>query len=709
VFAFYLAAFSAALVLLLNVTGGLVQRLFGEQPGVSSIARPILGLSVLVVVLHWQALVLPAGDILPVLAAGAVVLVVLLAVQPRRLPRLVDDPAASAVGALAWAAALVPNVIAHTHRIVLANSSHDAFYYTSVADWLRDHRGTQVPRLEGPGSLDAPYFGAAAQTIEYPVRYGQELLHAWFSSAIGASPSTTFASAQAVYVGLVAYAVVRLLRSVGVSGPARPLLALAVTTNPWFLAQVWAQNADAILGVALAVELITVVHLTFAGDSRSWSAPSSVLAIALLTGALIGTYFELASVVATLVLVRVLWSGRSTFLRRALLGLGCVAASALIALPAWVRGVRGALFLSRTIDNVAAEPLSRSTMLSRFSQVLPPWAPDPTPALVVVAVLTAAVLTLAVARAHRWLAVGILGTLAGIGLVVRSGDPYSFGRSLALSSVFLGATVAVAVWTWLGARRRLRALAAVLALAVVVVNGLAAAFALDWPWRDRVVGQAYLQAADWARHIGRSGRDVAVVAPRFFDELVLADGLQDRPRTSYPVLRGDLGYLATLSTQAYNVGPRFPRYVIVGPGTTWAASAGGVVHRNRIFTMIDTTKPGWVVAYPGAPVAAWDYAATRSGRRWLLLGQLPANVAVSVAPDVKGFCLRVGAPGQPAGWDIAPTSVGWSATLEGADGLCIRRSASAPTDSLVSVSGGERVALGRVPTVLDISHEPARR
>ena len=653
---------------------------------------PVLGAAIAVDFLHLQTLAMPlaaAPWILPVLAGTAAVLG-----WPRRKPTI-------RVGAPRWrylATLLVGTVVsivvpliaslrANTNRVIMPTASHDAFYFVEVARWLAAHTGTTIPSMAGSPAtaLDPPAYGPAFGAMTVPMRYGQELLFSWLTSVLGINPVDVFTPWIAAYCGLICVAAAFTLRAFRV--PPAWALAGAVATAVSFpvLTQFAAQNADSLLGISLGIATVGAVRLGVVAGLNGERLPPWIPGI--LLAATAGTYFELLVFVGPTLVCVVLFAPRELLMSQIRRGLAIVAIGLVAAPWAWIRAFAGFSFMQGFSGAAPGRMAVRQIVIELagplrglIEPAVPGAAVGTSRVVLFVTISLGIILALVLAmvfRGSRALAVGVI-VLGGGVLVYLAlrGNTYMFDRAVDILSPFVILVVVAGAYSasrLAGSRspRTGTILAAVFGLlSIAWFAGGVRNYVQDISWNlsHRVVDQDFDEAQRWVSDVAKpDGRNIAVVVPDFFDELWIVDALRNYNDVSYPILRGDLGYLGQGAPQTFeNSGRHSYDYYLLGRGVDLSIPSSAIVKQNKRFELVDVRKVQYALAFPAPPDGLWSHNLSDSPSGREILGAATARIAIRVDPQSHGVQLdldelspnaiptttrlNVGAPGWTAEW-----------------------------------------------------------
>lgn len=600
-------------------------------------AAPLFGVVLGVVVLHDTTLLLPVRSGIWVLAAVLVGLAVLAFKRDPEWWRtdrrtLVSVAVTAACGVLPAVFALGPSLAVGDSAVVQPSDNNDAFYYVTVADWLQDQAGTDVPVVgatpDEPG-VQPSYF-AAHTHLAGNLRMGQELVHAAVSTALGADVELTWYPLTALWVLLLPGAGVAAARFFRLRLLTGLLLGTMTSGSALVIFQLGQQNSDSLLGTGLALVALGAVVRAVGRDPL---APRWLAGLALT--ALIGTYTEFTPLVAPALVVAVLVRP-SRELPAALRSAVLVLAVAVAAAPlAWLRALRSLLFLGGIASDTFPSAFHDAPLGVIVGRFLGAMTADDSSAPIAVVALLAAFVTVGVVGAlvlsrRRWFFLTLLAV--GIGLsvyfVTVRDRPYTQQRVVQLFLPLLLLVVAVGwdrLWCaartrgsrWAGRRSRpprLRprtvvAAAGLTGAALFLVANAVVDARMDLPEKakERHVGPEFAQAARWVRAVGGDdGERVDVLVGDFFSQLWITDALRDEPEVSYASL-----FVSYQGTTSYWDGePR--RWLLTDRWAIRDVDPGVVVHRNARFALLDLSKGKAVVAVPGDEFAQNSVVVLRS-------------------------------------------------------------------------------------------------
>ena len=707
-FALTALAFVVATLLGLCLVAALGRR--GEKYVVLS---PVVGIAFAVCVLHWQTLIMGVGTanwMMPGIAA----LIFVVALSRRRISfpvlgsGLLRALPAWVAGGIASLIALVPSFVAGTNRVIMPSGSHDGFYFVEVARWLMRSPGSVLPEmLRGPAAdLNSPVFGPARATILTPLRFGQELFQGWLSSITGVDLVDSFTPWLATYAWFIGVGATFLLQAMRVSRILAALGGFATAASFPVLTQGLVQNADSLLGIALATSTIAMTVMIFGPPGDEGRAPLWLGSLFL--AATVGTYVELVVFVGPALAVIVLlarWRDIPMRLARA----AAMIILAVVAAPlAWFRGAQSLLYLENYSGQTTGHFTWGSALLTFLGSLrnlidrpneagLAAGSGVPIISVLAVIVLVGVVAAL-FSRTIRPVAIGVVGGGgAMLALLVVRGSEYTFRRASDILIPIVVCVVIAGLSTILGpgrrggVARRPIGVALVASGLIVSVSASVASFAVDVraPWGHRVVDEDFTQAREWVgRYATATGANVGVTVPNFFDALWITDALAGLPDVSYPVLRGDLGYLYVQSFE--DPGPDDATYLLIGDGVDAAVPERSILERNDRFELISLTNAnGFAVTYPVSPTERWSFDVSTSASGIDVTASAGATLGIDVGNDVSQVELEVATTDARGGNVVAPTiaTPGWSAEVSPSGTIIVSR-------DLISVTSAEIVFVG---------------
>jgi hypothetical protein len=426
--------------------------------------------------------------------------------------------------------------------------------------------------------------------------------------------------------------------------------AVVGNSSAMLLSQFVNGNADALLGIGLA--LVTITTVLAAVDRRF-----GVWIPALSAAALVAVYTEFALYVVPAVAGGVLLRSWKDLVPRLLRLVTLSALSVVIAPFGWVRGVATLLMDRGSAGMGQPSPFYTDGLyvaLARFLGVVPlNHLPDHRWPGLLAAVVVVAGLGLAFAmRPERgaWIALLAVGTVY-LGKLTQDHAGYVQFRAVQLigALVFFVAVLGYSTGvTWIGPKLRtlpriiVRVVAVLMAFTFVGLNIDSAYATLDKGLiRTRHVDGTYAQAAGWVEHYGGpGGRDVTVMNPDINTQLWLAYVLRHEPLVSYPALH--MSYLWPTEYWGGEIDP----YVLAGPGAYSDGVGNAVVRRNHRFRLIRLQGERAVVVAPidllKWNALAWPDGSMSAGDR--------ARVLVETGTAPTGpVTLRVWLPGGKRG------------------------------------------------------------
>lgn len=623
-------------------------------------AAPVVGVALAVAVLHASTAVTGA-DVGAVLLSGVAVLLAVTATRRYGRRAWVVARRDVAVAGLVAVASLVPlgTVLAPSLEVgggvVQPTQNNDAFYYVTLASWLRDEPGVQAPVIASEPSAQAapPSYGPVASHVRSHLRLGESLVQAGLNVALRTDERTSWFPLTALWVALAVgstCAAVRLLRLPVLAGLATGLV---VAVHPLVLQQAYNQNSASLLGTALAPLALVAVHTAL---DREPAVPRWLAAL-LLVGWL-GTYTEYAVLGVPALALAALLRRPAAWLP-ALHGAAVVLGLALVMAPlVWLNGLRSVAVLSAVTADGRTSPFLDVTgwqALNRASGVAPLTGGDTATraAPILVALVVAGVLLALGLDRRRGLWAGV--AVAAVAVVARwtlldPPSPYTQQRvvELAMPLVLLSAGVGYAALVQRGLRVGREgsggraAGAATTAVALVAgtyagsvflrTDDVIASLAVEEP---RHVDADFSEAARWVDELGGpEGRDVAVLAGEFYQQLWIGDALSEFDEVSYPVL--DASYYVVERHWAGEANP----LVLVDTATWVDADPGVVVRSNDRFRLLDLTRGDAVAATAlGFSLVQWYYAEP-GPRQWLNDGGRLAVLRSEGAPPDVALRLR---------------------------------------------------------------------
>jgi hypothetical protein len=687
---------------ILGVVGlALVLNLAPKQRLVLFPAAPVLGAVVLVVLLHLSSLALPVNAGIWIVAALAVAALVAAVVRNRSwrfVPArsVVAAVVVVAVGAAGAVLTLLPSILAQSPLAIQPTAGNDAFYYVSVAQWVRDNALTATPDIgTGPGSgSDSPAYGPALESLRLGLRVGQELVNAGISTMLGVTPVATISPMLGVYVALLPGGAWVLGTAFRLPAAARVVLGALLVTSFSLISQTLNQNADSVLGIAflpLVIGLCALVLFRTRGQGRV--APVWLAAAAL--AALVGTYTEYVPFLFAALGGLALIGPLATLATRVLRALGILGLSVLIGPVIWFRAVQG-LLLAATLSSAGATevPTALETawrftgpyqgVLRGFDPALGGTVTTLSVVVLLAGVGVGVVLALASSRTRGLAIGGAFVASAGAAFIAMRSTAYITGRAIDMVTPLL---VIVAVlgwsvagrWTMAVPRRPVAIVLTSLLVAAGVGGSLAGARvaannATVKASDDRVVSAEFEEAAGWIDALGDSdGADVSVAVGTQFDQLWLSDALAELPDVSYINLRGDLGYRSDLDLVDFWDGEP-DRYVLVGPGAYASYDPDALIESNTRFFLLDLTKDA-TVAIPVIDDGNWSWVVDASG-------------AISSLKSARVQLLTSRADLSGVSLTFTGVAAGATLTLDGS-----------PTSQPAPAAGGVELALADVPVV----------
>jgi hypothetical protein len=591
-------------------------------------ALPIFGVVYLVVLNHALAWALPVSITSWVaVGLGVVLMSVGFWRNPLRwrktrqvLPAGIFVLAVGAVGAvLAWA----PSFLARTHLLVQASPNHDAVWYVAAATWIKKHPFMQMPDigLSPAGGVDSMFFGPMVEAINNVTRLGQEMVLATLSTVTGIDLVEGFSTWLGIWVLLGAGAAWIFGELFRLSTRSRLAIALLLSVSSALIFQVTAQNASSLLGVALVVSSFGVVGSALRQDGRrsvpAWLAGATVAAA-------LGVYSEYLPFLAVALIALTVIAPVRTIRQRLRSALVVVAFSLAIAPLVWIRAVGSTLF----VGSIASQGGGETELGAALFRLLGPLASmvtETTGRLHVLTVLgvvgvsvvaiVGIVLGLASIRTRGFVVGAGLGSIALAGYLIFTANSYVGHRAVDMITPMVTLSAAVG-WIELARRSRnwsvtVRRIVAVVTVAALVgavgVNAARSIHGVSYRvWSERVVSEDFSQAAQWVdTDASSTGDDLTVLVGTLWDQLWLAETLNERADAAWVNLRGDLGYRANLELTTFWDG-EVDRFALVGPGA-FMSSDVALLERNERFAFIDWRLTSGVVAVPDSTSGNWDY------------------------------------------------------------------------------------------------------
>ena len=572
------------------------------------------GVIVLVLFLSLTTIVLPVAAAIPIfgiLLAVGLVVAIRRGTPPWRLSR---TAAVSIAGAAVIAIPAVVTVLGPAFAIddsrVVTVTSHDAFYYVSVSEWLRDNPGIRSPTIADAPSQDSypPAFGPAYNALRLHLRLGNELAQAGLNTLVNRPALETWTSWNALWILLVPGACVAAAGILGLRRLTGWILAGVSGTSALLLHQAHNQNSASLLAIAMAPLAIALVVTTL--DARD---PTPLLVAAAALTAWMGTYTEYAVValpaLGGAVLIR-RWHDIPRALRRTLLLLG---AAAVMGPLAWYNTVARLLNVGGTADDPDTySPFLNASFVDAAGRLVGTAsvdsgsiAPATTTVILLVPLVVGLILALALApRRGLWwgLIAGGMALLTYTSIVTVR--PYSQRRAvdMLLPLLLIGAAAGWdATVSWLERRQFQPVVAA--AFPAIVLVGIGAIWYVVNIQTSIVkmkpaslaaghVSTAFDDAAGWVRErAGPEGADVAVAVPKFFDQLWISHALRHEAMVEYPTVNPSYLVVSSYGDDTLD------RYLLVGRDALIDVDDGVIVEANERFQLLDLARGEAVVAY----------------------------------------------------------------------------------------------------------------
>ena len=620
-------------------------------------AAPVVGVSALVVGLYWAGLVFgTAVSTWILLSAFAVGLFV--AWRRLRLifkrEYLIQGGLALLLGLLPALLILQPSASLTEGVVVHPTSIHDAFFYTSAAEWLRGHPLTEQPDINPHITADsqAPAYAPALTTQLLSIRQGEHLIQAAAVSFGQDRVSSQWYQLQAAWLLVLPGSVLAFGRLIGMSRRATWLGAISMTGASLLSFQALNQNSPSLLGLAiLPLALGLLVRALDPQAEHGWV--DAALAAGCIA-ALIGVYSELLVLLALLPigLVFANATGPRWVLEH---GLKILGLSVLISPWAWFLAAQTFLRLAPA-TSVLGPPsfwgTSAGVVANRFLGLASIDESRPASLLT----LAAAVLFLlgiisslrhpglrwvtasvVLSASFLWLSHGarggfylmdrvvmiaqpILFLVSGIGIGVLI-DRISAGRALAKGDQVLGTAGSVA-------------LALVLLASAANLSSTQRLVMSQGGYEQRAITPEIQEAVAWVEEIASAdGSDLTVLVDDYVARLWVADGLRDFPGVAFAILTPDY-----FRVRSY-VDSRVDRYVLTSPWVFTNLPSEAKVRENSRFVLYDTE--GTDALFLATRENFWGPEYSESGVfEWMS----DAGVVVTLRSDVRSaLALATGA------------------------------------------------------------------
>ncbi|MET0663270.1 MAG: hypothetical protein ABWZ42_09080 [Ilumatobacteraceae bacterium] len=586
------------------------------------LAAPVGGAAALVVLEQWVGVVWPmrtgAWAIIAVIAASIGV-----SLWVRR-DGIASDVRALLAG-LALCAVALPGVVgvwnAHRHAEVgglrFATANHDGYYFDATADWVLENTIFDVPTV-GTSADDADTPAVSVVEQYEPIRkWGEQTLQALPAALLGGEVSAHWNVVSSAWLFFVPGALLLLGVGVGLRRPtwSAAIAGFVVTTSGGVLYSVHNQNSPLILGVPVALAAVAWLAVVLRSPERPsrWVYAAAAVAIA----AWVGTYYELAVVVAPLVVGLVL-AERVPF-ARLVRRTAIVVGVALVACPV------AFLDLAHGATTVAG---ASSVWPDRYGDVagwtiagrivgLSPLDPVPIGALpgyrwAVAIVLAGWVVVVAILAVHQrriGLALLVLTLVAGAYWYMsgRGDAHYIANRVVLMWAVFAGGLAVLGAADWMLRSRSwllvpfgaFAALSAFGGIKVAVDVG-----AYHVAFRSATAQDA--EAARWVADAEVDGQRVAVATPNYVDQLVMMDMLRSDDGTDW------LGMFTDYATVPYYVDDA-PAANVLTPATSVSSDPAAFIRGNAGWALARLDPASVVVgADPGSAIVD-DQVLTATG------------------------------------------------------------------------------------------------
>lgn len=596
-------------------------------------ATPVVGLAACVAWLGWVGLVVPPGSWAgagSLVAVGVAALAAALAFRRDSLIRQFGEMQAcvpvAVVGVASAAPFLVLIATSGTTTVVSVAAINDAYFFTAVPEWLRNHRLSEAPGLTADG-LPTPMSPIGSTwDIYYDGwwRVGSETLTAAASRLLHADPVNLWLPITLTFAVLATVSVHGFVTALGRSSREALVVAFVVGVSAAQLDAIADQHTPHLLAMALAVALVSEV---------ARGSAASAFVVALLAGGVAAVYGEMFALIGPAMLVwwiatsaRSAWRGRARWLCRAVLWSVALFGTAWARLP--IGATRGTVPAGYSSAFAPARGWSavRSVAFGAAARTAGglegSWAAWAVGVGFLAAYLggLAAVLILGPGRVW-WRALTVVVVLGWIasGLHSRSGYPQHRFVQWSLSLLVIGAAigcVALGARPRAGWRRKLGAWAAVVALAV---PGVDRAMAVGQQSQFRVDSR-FGQADSWLAERDVTGASTAVFASDGLVSLWTVYSLRSRYDAAFVSLYRqyvDLDHYGSLSDR---------RWLLLDRKAASSASwpAGALVEENGLFVLLDLSDGGAQVLVP-----PWRHS------RWAHTGK---DVVVEFADDGAVRC-----------------------------------------------------------------------
>lgn len=591
---------------------------------------PTLGVAVIVLWLSAVGLLVPPGSWVgvgttAVAATGLLVVTVIL-----RLPALREVIrglrgllAPVLIGLLCALPFLLIISQARSTAVVHLTGNHDAFFFTAVPEWLRDHTLIGSPGVAVDGNpTGTPLIGSTWDLVQDgSLRVGSESLTAATSRAIGADPLNLWLPISLTHLVLLSTAAHALVSSLGVRGWRAPAIAGVAAGSAAVIDAVLDQHTPTLLATAALIVLVAEL-LRGATLTRSGASP---LIVAIGGGTVAAVYGELFALTAIPLVVLVTWPW---WRRRRVDGRWLAAVlgwSLIVAAAPWARALGGATG-GKPPEGYRSAFAAESgwfnglhALANGSSQAVHTWAGSPTTTRLLVlafAVLLAAGLV-AMCMAGRarafWVAM-VANLLAGwwvLGLSQHSGYPQQRLVEWSVPLLVIGAALGwVRVADRLTGRMAINSPSAArwvggsllgVALVVLAVPGVRHAVEIeDEPARR--VDQDFAALADWVDSRDPAGHGTVVLAQDYFTNLWTPYALRHQPNVSYLTIYRDyydLDHFGPISERRWLILDRSAAHEARIPDDA-------LVEANQRFVMVDLTAGPVVLEVPPLHRGRWS-------------------------------------------------------------------------------------------------------
>lgn len=561
------------------------------------VATPVLGAAALVVILHTAALVAPVKLLAPILLVAAVI----AAGLSWRSWWTLGPAARTALPSLAAAGfvlglSLLPAHLVQDATVLHVTSNHDAFFYVSTSQWLADS-GMADPDLSPANAAgsDPAFFGPALSTMDQSLRLGENLVAAFLSILPGDSEHL-WLPLSGLWPAMIALGAAALGNASGLGRRSVALVGALAGTQALVTYQVFNQNTPSLLGMSFALLFAAMFPLALAKGGRMIPLASIALA------ALVGTYTELAAVLAPALVLLVLLRPKPWLIgvRRSfvVLALGILCAPLI-----WVRAFRSL----QVVADAGGLPgplsdIGGVSFAAKVFGVIPYLSAPPASytsleaaSIVLIAAFVVAGVTVSVRLPTGALWVAFSATVALLTYSLNAAEPpkgYTLGRMLSFCFplILAGAALglgALASWadkrglergSWTGAWAAI--------VAVVMMIGITTTLDYLRSVRSdiRGVDSSYSQADGWLDEIGDpTGDQVSVAAFDFVNQLWVSEATRERDGVAYPVL--DPSYFRM--SQSWDGSN--DRYLLIDTSGLWSAPREAILRQNERFALLDTS------------------------------------------------------------------------------------------------------------------------